>query len=151
MTHQFIFTMQRVRKVHPPDNVVIQGMTLAFLPGAKIGVLGANGSGKSSLLKIMAGVDAEIEGETWHPDGVRIGYLPQEPRLDEALDVRGNVELAVAQTRDLLTTFEELSLKMGEDLPDDEMDRVMEQCGQAPDAIEAVGGWELDNTIDVAM
>jgi ATP-binding cassette ChvD family protein len=143
--------MQRVRKVHPPDNVVIQGMTLAFLPGAKIGVLGANGSGKSSLLKIMAGVDTEIQGETWHPEGVRIGYLPQEPRLDESLDVRGNVELAVAETRDLLTSFEELSVKMGESLSDDEMDRVMEEFGSAQDAIEAVGGWELDNTIDIAM
>jgi len=151
MTHQFIFTMHRVRKVHPPEKVVIQGMTLAFLPGAKIGVLGANGSGKSSLLKIMAGEDTEIQGETWHPDGVRIGYLPQEPRLDESLDVRGNVELAVAGTRELLTRFEELSTKMGEPLPDDEMDAVMEEFGRIQDAIEAANGWELDNLIDVAM
>jgi len=151
MAHQFIFTMHKVRKVHPPDKEVIKGMTLAFLPGAKIGVLGANGSGKSSLLKIMAGVDTEIQGETWHPDGLRVGYLPQEPRLDESLDVRGNVELAVAEVRGLLERFEELSAKMGEELPDDEMDAVLAEFGQVQDAIEAVDGWELETTIDVAM
>ncbi|MDD5306235.1 MAG: energy-dependent translational throttle protein EttA [Deltaproteobacteria bacterium] len=151
MTHQFIFTMQRVRKVYPPNKEVIKGMTLAFLPGAKIGVIGGNGSGKSTLLRIMAGVETEYQGETWRPDDIRIGYLPQEPRLDPSLDVRGNVELAVAGTRGLLNRFEELSARMGEDLPEDEMADVMEEYGKVQDSIEAVGGWDLDTIIDMAM
>jgi energy-dependent translational throttle protein EttA len=151
MAHQFIFTMQGVRKVYPPDKAVIKGMTLAFLPGAKIGVIGSNGAGKSTLLKIMAGVETEFQGETWHPDGIRIGYLPQEPRLDETTDVRGNVEKAVASTRALLDAFNELNLRLCEELSPEEMEKVLAQVSDVQDKIEAANAWEIDRVVDVAM
>ncbi len=151
MSNQFIFTMHEVRKVYPPDRAVIKGMTLAFLPGAKIGVIGHNGSGKSTLLKIMAGVETEYFGETWKPDGLRIGYLSQEPQLDETTDVRGNVEKAVASTRELLTRYEALNLQLCEDITPEEMDTVLAEVADVQDAIEACDGWELDRIVDVAM
>src|SRR5512137_639904 len=151
MGHQFIFTMQNVRKVYPPDKAVIKGMTLAFLPGAKIGVIGSNGAGKSTLLKIMAGAETEFFGETWHPDDIRIGYLPQEPRLDETTDVRGNVEKAVASTRALLDKFNELNLKMCEELTPEEMGATLAEVAEVQDKIEAAGAWEIDRVVDVAM
>lgn len=151
MSNQFIFTMHEVRKVYPPDRAVIKGMTLAFLPGAKIGVIGHNGSGKSTLLKIMAGVETEYFGETWKPDGLRIGYLSQEPQLDETTDVRGNVEKAVAPARELLARYEALNLQLCEDITPEEMDTVLAQVADVQDAIEACDGWELDRIVDVAM
>jgi len=151
MAHQFIFTMQNVRKVYPPDKAVIKNMTLAFLPGAKIGVIGSNGAGKSTLLKIMAGVETEFQGETWHPDGIRIGYLPQEPRLDETTDVRGNVEKAVASTRALLDTFNALNEKLCEELSPEEMDKVLAEVAEVQDRIEAANAWEIDRVVDIAM
>ncbi|HUT78897.1 MAG TPA: energy-dependent translational throttle protein EttA [Polyangia bacterium] len=151
MAHEFICTMNRVRKVHPPDREVIKGMTLAFYPGAKIGVIGLNGSGKSTLLKIMAKVETEIDGEVWHPDGVRIGYLPQEPLLDESLDVRGNVEQGVAETRALLERYDALNARLCEELDEDAMNAVLALCADVQDAIEAAGAWELDRTIETAM
>ncbi len=151
MSNQFIFTMHEVRKVYPPDRAVIKGMTLAFLPGAKIGVIGHNGSGKSTLLKIMAGVETEYFGETWKPDGLRIGYLSQEPQLDETTDVRGNVEKAVASTRELLTRYEALNLQLCEDITPEEMDTVLAEVADVQDAIEACDGWEIDRIVDVAM
>src|SRR5438045_9619672 len=111
MAHEFIYTMQRVSRVHPPDRQVLTDISLAFFPGAKIGVLGANGAGKSSLLRIMAGVDDDFLGEARPADGIRIGYLPQEPRLDPAKDVRANVEEGVAATRGLLHDFEAVSAR----------------------------------------
>lgn len=151
MSHQFVFTMQNVRKVYPPDKAVIKGMTLAFLPGAKIGVIGSNGAGKSTLLKIMAGVETEFFGETWHPDGIRIGYLPQEPRLDETTDVRGNVEKAVAATRALLDQYNDLNMKLCEELSPDEMEKVLAEVAEVQDKIEAANAWEIDRVVDVAM
>ena len=126
-------------------------MWLSFLPGAKIGVIGPNGSGKSTLLRIMAGVDKEFFGEAGPAKGVKVGWLPQEPQLDPSLDVRGNVELAVAETRGLLKRFEELGMKLGESLSDDEMNEVMEEYGQVQEKIEACNGWELDRAIEIAM
>ncbi|NLN62286.1 MAG: energy-dependent translational throttle protein EttA [Myxococcales bacterium] len=151
MAEKFVFTMNNVRKVVPPEKTIIKGMTLAFLPGAKIGVIGLNGSGKSSLLKIMAGVDTEFFGETWKPEDLRIGYLPQEPVLDETLDVRGNVELALQATRDLLTRYEQLNERLCEELDPDEMEQVLNEVAEVQEAIENNNGWEIDSTLDMAM
>src|SRR3954466_7209522 len=109
MAHQYIFTMQNLRRVHPPNKEVLKGIWLSFYYGAKIGVLGGNGAGKSTLLRIMAGVDQDYQGEAWAAEGTRIGYLPQEPELDPSLDVRGNVELAVKTQRGLLQDFQDIS------------------------------------------
>jgi ATP-binding cassette ChvD family protein len=151
MTHEFIYSVQRLRKVVHGNREVIKDLTLAFLPGAKIGVIGGNGAGKSTLLRILAGEDKNFEGETWHPDDIRIGYLPQEPQLDQNKDVRANVMEGVAETLALLERFEELTAKLGEDLAADEMDRVMTDYGKVQDAIEAAGAWDLDRTVDIAM
>jgi sulfate-transporting ATPase len=151
MAHQFIYTVQRLQKVVPPNREVIKNLTLAFYPGAKIGVIGGNGAGKSSLLRILAGVDADYQGETWHPPEISIGYLPQEPQLDPTKDVRGNVMEAVAATKALLSRFDELNTKLAENLPADEMDKIMEEYGKVQDAIEAASAWDLDTTIDIAM
>jgi ATP-binding cassette ChvD family protein len=151
LAHEFVFTLNDLRKVVPPDRVIVDGITLAFLPGAKIGVLGPNGSGKSSLLKIMAGVDKDYLGEAQPAPGLRIGYLPQEPELDPTKDVRGNVEDGVAELRDLLARFEEVSAKFGEPLGDDEMTALMEEQGKLQDQIDAANAWELERTLEIAM
>jgi ATP-binding cassette ChvD family protein len=151
MPHEFVFTLSDLRKVVPPDRVIVDGITLAFLPGAKIGVLGPNGSGKSSLLKIMAGVDKDYLGEAQPAPGLRIGYLPQEPELDPTKDVRGNVEDGVAELRDLLARFEEVSAKFGEPLGDDEMTALMEEQAKLQDQIDAANAWELERTLEIAM
>ncbi|NUP07674.1 MAG: energy-dependent translational throttle protein EttA [Polyangiaceae bacterium] len=148
MAHQFVFQMQDLRRVHPPNKEVLKGLWLSFLPGAKIGVLGHNGAGKSTLLRIMAGVDKDFLGEARPADGIRIGFLPQEPKLSEKT-VRDEVELAVADVRHLLKRTEELGMEMAEN-PDD-MDKLMEEMSQVQDKIEAVNGWELDRTIERAM
>ncbi len=149
--YQYIFTMQDLRKVVPPSREILKGIYLAFFPGAKIGVLGANGAGKSSLLRIMAGADQDFQGEARPADGIRIGYLPQEPQLDPDKDVRGNVEEAVAPIRRLLTEFEALSHRFAEPMDDDAMNRLLAQQGDLQTSIEAMGAWELDRTIDIAM
>ncbi len=113
MAEQYIFTMYRLRKVHPPDKVVLDNVSLSFLPGAKIGVLGANGAGKSSLLRVMAGLDRETSGQAELAPGATVGMLPQEPDLDPSLDVRGNIELGVAETAGLLRRFEEIGARLG--------------------------------------
>jgi sulfate-transporting ATPase len=151
LAHEFVFTMQDVRKVVPPDRVILDGITLAFYPGAKIGVLGPNGAGKSSLLRIMAGLDPDILGEARPAPGIRVGYLPQEPVLDPAKDVRGNVEEGVAELRDLLQRFEAVSARFAEPLEDDEMNALLEEQGRLQDQIDAAGAWELDRTLEVAM
>jgi len=148
---QFIYHMYRLSKIVPPKREILKGISLSFYPGAKIGVVGPNGSGKSSLLKIMAGVDTDFLGEAWAAKGTRIGYLPQEPQLDESLDVRGNVELAVKETRDLLRRFEEVNLKFGEVSTDEEMNALLEEQAKLQDRIDAAGAWELDRHVEIAM
>jgi ATP-binding cassette ChvD family protein len=146
---QFIFTMQDVRKVHPPNKEVLKGLWLSFYPGAKIGVLGINGSGKSTLLRIMAGVDKDYQGEAKPLEGTRVGYLAQEPRLEPNRTVQESVEEAVHETRSLVTRFEEIGQKLGEDPPD--MDKLLEEYAALQDKIEAAGGWEIDRVVERAM
>ena len=149
--YQYIFTMQDLRKVVPPSREILKGIYLAFFPGAKIGVLGSNGAGKSSLLRIMAGVDHDFIGEARPADGIKIGFLAQEPQLDPAKDVRGNVEEAVGAQRALLNEFERISAKFAEPMSDDEMNRLLEKQGTLQERIDALGLWELDRKIDIAM
>jgi sulfate-transporting ATPase len=151
MAHQYIYTMQNLRRVHPPNKEVLKGIYLSFYPGAKIGVLGGNGAGKSTLLRIMAGVDKDFFGDAKPADGIRIGYLPQEPALDPKKNVLGNVEEAVANTKRLLTRFDEVNLKLGEDLKPAEMEKLLDEQGKLQDAIEAANGWDLDRTLEIAM
>jgi len=148
---QFIYTMKGLGKVHPPDHVVLKDIWLSFLPGAKIGVLGLNGAGKSTLLRIMAGEDRDVVGEAWPAEGITVGFLPQEPRLDPSKDVRGNVEEGVAEIKALLTRYDEINAKFGEDLPPDEMDKILEEQGKVQDRIEAANGWDLDSRLELAM
>ena len=150
-SYQYIYTMRHLRKVYPGGKEVLKGINLQFFPGAKIGIIGSNGAGKSTLLKIMAGVDKEVLGDAWPAEGVRVGYLPQEPELDPDKDVRGNIEEAVAEMVETLKKFEEVSMKLGEVTSDDEMNALLEQQGKLQDKIEAGGGWELDHTLELAM
>jgi ATP-binding cassette ChvD family protein len=143
--------MQEVTKVHPPDKKVLENITLAFFPGAKIGVIGSNGSGKSSLLKIMAGVDKEFLGDAKPHPGIKVGYFAQEPELGDAKTVREAVERAVADVRSLITEFENVSTKLGEPMSDDEMNKLLEKQGALQDKIDAVDAWNLDQRVDVAM
>ncbi len=145
---QYIYTMNRVGKVVPPKREILKNISLSFFPGAKIGVLGLNGAGKSTLLRIMAGVDKDIEGEARPQPGIRIGYLPQEPELDPAKDVRGNVEEGVAETKALLDKFNEISLKFAE--PDADFDTLLAEQGRLQDAIDAAGAWDLERTLEIA-
>ena len=147
---QFVYSMQGVTKIVPPKRVILENIWLSFFPGAKIGVLGLNGSGKSSLLRIMAGVDTEFEGEARPQKGIRIGYLPQEPQLDETLDVRGNVEQGVGGVMQLITEFNAISDRFAEPLDDDEMNRLLERQGELQSAIDAVDGWDIDRQLDIA-
>ena len=151
MAAQYIFTMQNLRKVVPPQREILKGIWLSFLPGAKIGVIGSNGSGKSSLLRIMAGVDHEFQGEARPADGIRIGYLAQEPELDATKNVYENVAVAVKDRLDLLKRFEELSMRLGEDLPADEMDKLITEHGRVQDEIEAQGAWDTERQLEIAM
>ena len=147
----YIYTLQGVSKVHPPDKKVLSNIYLSFLPGAKIGVLGPNGAGKSSLLRIMAGVDTTFTGEAWARPGASVGFLAQEPDLGPGKTVIACVEEAVQGTRDLLARFEALSMKLGEELSEAEMNRVVEEHGKTQDAIEACDGWNLDHQLELAM
>src|SRR5437764_8243197 len=151
MPPQFIYVMKDLRKVVPPSREILRGIWLSFYPGAKIGVLGANGAGKSSLLRIMAGVDQDFQGEAWPHEGTRIGYLSQEPQLDEKKNVRENVEEAVKPTRDLLKKFEEISNKFAEPMSDDAMTKLLEQQAKVQEKIDAVNAWDLDRKIEIAM
>ncbi len=148
---QFIYTMKGLGKMHPPDSQVLRDIWLSFLPGAKIGVLGMNGAGKSSLLKIMAGEDQHFVGEAFPAAGIKVGFLHQEPQLNPAKSVLGNVEEGVQATRDLLNRFDELNLKLGEDLPAEEMDKVLEEQGKVQDRIDQLNAWELDSQLEQAM
>ncbi len=148
---EFVFTMQEVTRVHPPDKKVLSNITLAFLPGAKIGVIGGNGSGKSSLMRIMAGVDDGFTGEARPHPSIRIGYFAQEPDLGSSPTVREAVELAVSDTRKMLTDFEELSAKFAEPMSDDEMNALLEKQGKLQDRIDAIDAWNLDQKVERAM
>ena len=148
---QFIYVMKALRKVIPPSRIILDDIWLSFYPGAKIGVLGPNGSGKSSLLKIMAGVDQEFQGEAWAHKGTRIGYLPQEPVLDPAKDVRGNVEEALKEQRGKLDRFNAVSMKFAEPMSDDEMNALLDEQGKLQEYIDTHDLWNLDNKIEIAM
>ena len=147
----FIFQTQNLRRVHPPDNVVIDNISLSFYAGAKIGVIGGNGAGKSTLLRIMAGIDRDFQGIAQPAEGTRIGFLPQEPELDPTKTVREIVEEGVAETRALLTRFEEISAKFAEPMSDDEMEQLLAEQGKVQDLIDATNAWELDRTVEIAM
>jgi sulfate-transporting ATPase len=147
---QYIFTMQGVGKVVPPKRVILRDISLSFFPGAKIGVLGLNGSGKSTLLKIMAGIDREIDGEARPQSGIRIGYLPQEPQLDPASDVRAVVQEGVAGTLGLIEEFNRISDRFAEPLEEEEMNALLERQAKLQDAIDAAGGWELERKLEIA-
>ncbi len=148
---QFIYTMKGLGKMHPPDSQVLRDIWLSFLPGAKIGVLGLNGAGKSSLLKIMAGEDPHFIGEAFPAAGIKVGFLHQEPRLDSAKTVLGNVEEGVQAIKDLLTRYDELNVKLCEDLAPEEMEKVLEEQGKVQDRIDQTNAWELDSQLEQAM
>ncbi len=147
---QYIYTMNRVSKVVPPKRVILRDISLSFFPGAKIGVLGLNGSGKSTLLKIMAGLDTEIDGEARPQNGIRIGYLPQEPQLDPASEVRATVMQGVGETLRLVEAFNRLSDRFAEPMGDEEMNALLAEQARLQDAIDAAGGWELERKLDIA-
>ncbi|MEA2600463.1 MAG: energy-dependent translational throttle protein EttA [Acidobacteriota bacterium] len=151
MSEQYIYVMKDLRKIYPPNREVLKGIWLSFFPGAKIGVVGLNGAGKSTLLKIMAGSITEFGGEAWAAKGARVGYLSQEPQLDPAKDVLGNVEEGVAETRALLHKFDEINARFGEPMSDDEMDKLMAEQARVQDRIEAANAWDLDRTLEIAM
>jgi energy-dependent translational throttle protein EttA len=147
---QFIYTMNRVGKVVPPKRIILRDISLSFFPGAKIGVLGLNGSGKSTLLKIMSGVDKDIEGEARAQAGIKVGYLPQEPVLDEAKTVREVVGEGVGDVQGLIDRFNAISDRFAEPMSDDEMNKLMEEQAKMQDKIDAVGGWELERKLEIA-
>ncbi|HTH18143.1 MAG TPA: energy-dependent translational throttle protein EttA [Magnetospirillum sp.] len=149
--YQYIYVMKNLTKAYPGGKEIMKGLTLSFLPGAKIGVLGVNGAGKSTLLKIMAGIDKEYGGEAWAAEGVKIGYLAQEPHLDPAKDVLGNVMEGVAPTKALLDRFNEVSAKFAEELSDDEMNDLIAEQADLQEKIDAADAWDLDRKVDIAM
>src|SRR4051812_46435068 len=151
VSEQIILTLHRLVKRYPPDKVVLDGITLSFLHGAKIGVLGANGSGKSSLLRIMAGIDTRFDGDVSLAPGATVGMLEQEPHLDETRTVYENVEDGMRETRDLLDRFNAISAKLGEPLDADEMERTLAEMGEVQEKIDAVDGWNLERTLATAM
>jgi sulfate-transporting ATPase len=147
---QYIYTMNRVSKVVPPKRFILRDISLSFFPGAKIGVLGLNGSGKSTLLKIMAGIDTSIDGEARPQTGIRVGYLSQEPQLDETKDVRTAVLAGVGSTLSLVTRFNAISDRFAEPMSDEEMNKLLEEQAKLQDAIDAAGGWELERKLEIA-
>ncbi len=151
MAHQFIYTMKNLRRIHPPNKEVLKGIWLSFYPGAKIGVIGGNGAGKSTLLRIMAGRDTEFLGEAFPAEGINVGFLEQEPQLDPDKDVRGNIEEGVAEVRDLLRRFDEVSAKFAQEMTQEQMDATLAEQAELQDKIDAANGWDLDRTLDIAM
>src|SRR5215469_2090446 len=147
---QYIFTMQGVGKVVPPKRVILRDISLSFFPGAKIGVLGLNGAGKSTILKIMAGIDKEIDGEARPQSGIRVGYLPQEPQLDPTSDVRSTVQEGIGGTFKLVEEFNRISDRFAEPLEEAEMNALLEKQAKLQDAIDTAGGWELERKLEIA-
>jgi len=150
-SYQYIYVMKGLNKTYPGGKQVLKNIWLSFLPGAKIGVLGLNGAGKSTLLKIMAGLDSEFTGEAWAADGVKVGYLAQEPALDSAKDVLGNVMEGVAETKALLDRFDEVSMKFGEVTDDDEMNALIAEQAELQEKIDAINAWDLQRNVEIAM
>ncbi len=149
--YQYIYVMKGLSKTYPGGREVLKDIWLSFLPGAKIGVLGPNGAGKSTLLKIMAGVETEFSGEAWAAEGAKVGYLAQEPQLDPSKDVAGNVREGLGEVKALMERFEAVSAKLGEPLEDEEMNNLLTEQGELQEKIDAVNGWELDRTVEIAM
>src|SRR5210317_1619609 len=147
---QFIYTMIGVSKIVPPNRTIIKDISLSFYPGAKIGLLGLHGAGKSTVLRIMAGADSDFEGEARPQPGIRIGYLPQEPELDDSKTVREVVEEGVAEVRDLLTRFDEISMKFAEPMSDEAMNELLAEQAELQESIELANGWELERTLELA-
>ncbi len=147
---QYVFTMSGVGKIVPPKTEILKDISLNFFPGAKIGVLGYNGAGKSTLLRIMAGVDSDFIGEARPQSGIKIGYLAQEPELDNNKDVRANVELGVEDIRALLNDFNAVSLKFAEPMSDEEMNDLLTAQAELQDKIDSAGAWELDRKLEIA-
>ena len=151
MAHQYVYTMKGLGKSYGPGQEVLKDIWLSFLPGAKIGVLGLNGAGKSTLLKIMAGELADYTGEAFVSEGLRVGYLPQEPELNPKKSVRGNVEEGVAEHKSLLRRYDQVTASFNDGLTGDELQEAMDEQGELQDRIEAVGAWDLDARVDQAM
>ncbi|TDJ40267.1 MAG: energy-dependent translational throttle protein EttA [Gammaproteobacteria bacterium] len=147
---QYVFTMMGVGKTVPPKRTILENISLSFFPGAKIGVLGLNGSGKSSLLRIMAGLDSDFHGEARPQKGIKVGFLPQEPELDENLDVRGNIEKGVGEIVTLVTEYDAISEKFAEPMDDEQMNELLERQGDLQTRIDAANGWDLDRTLEIA-
>ena len=148
---EFIYTMKDLKKVVPPKREILKGIWLSFYHGAKIGVLGANGAGKSSLLRIMAGEDQEFDGEAFLAKTARVGFLHQEPQLNPEKTVLGNIEEAVAESKALLDSYNEISDKFAEPMEPDEMEKLLEQQGKLQDKIDAAGAWDLESKLEIAM
>ena len=151
MAEKFVYYKHRLTKIYPPKKEVLKEISLSFYYGVKIGIIGVNGSGKSTLMRIMAGLDTEFTGEAWVESGRRVGYLSQEPRLDDTLTVGGNVELAVQSTRNLLKEFDEISMKFGEPMSDEQMEKLLERQARLQDKIDTENAWELDRQLEIAM
>ena len=151
MSDTYVYTLHRANKFYGPERQVLRDISLSFLPGAKIGVLGPNGAGKSTLLRIMAGLDEPSNGRAELAPGASVGFLPQEPELDPSKDVRGNVEDGVAEKRDLLERFNQLSARFAEPMSDDEMAALLEEQGEVQDRIDRTDAWSLDRMLDIAM
>ena len=150
-SHQYVYVMHRLSKAWPGGKEVLKNISLSFLPGAKIGVLGLNGAGKSTLLKIMAGLDTEFNGEAWAADGIKVGYLAQEPELDASMDVAGNVLSGLGEAKELMDRFNEVSARFAEELTDDEMNEVIAQQAELQEKIDAIDGWDLERKAEIAM
>ena len=150
-SHQYVYVMHRLSKAWPGGKEVLKNISLSFLPGAKIGVLGLNGAGKSTLLKIMAGLDTEFNGEAWAADGIKVGYLAQEPELDASMDVTGNVLAGMGEAKELMDRFNAVSARFAEELSDDEMNEVIAEQAELQEKIDAIDGWDLERKAEIAM
>ena len=151
VSHQYVYVMSRLSKTWPGGKEVLKNISLSFLPGAKIGVLGLNGAGKSTLLRIMAGIETEFQGEAWAADGIKVGYLPQEPELEPSLDVAGNVMAGMGRAKELVDRFNEVSAKFAEEMTDDEMNAVIAEQAELQEEIDAIDGWDLERKAEIAM
>ena len=150
-SHQYVYVMSRLSKAWPGGKEVLKNINLSFLPGAKIGVLGLNGAGKSTLLRIMAGIETEFQGEAWAADGIKVGYLAQEPELDTSMDVTGNVLAGMGRAKELVDRFNEVSAKFAEEMTDDEMNAVIAEQAELQEEIDAIDGWDLERKAEIAM